>query len=205
MRVSSLSILASVVLSFTGALLAGPIHSLGDQDPSGVFAPGGVADSVRGWKFLVNADINVTQLGAATPHPEGASYTVVLWDFTTQTQLATSEFTGNGGAAWQWNDLASPVALESGSTYLISIFTEEPYYYYGSAAGSWRPTGTIEYLDLRYANSATVATFPTEVLSDLQYGIPDIGYDLVDSGVPEPATFVLAGFALAALFVKRRA
>jgi hypothetical protein len=186
----------------TSAATAGTIiNPLAEMDPSG-FTSGGVADYVRGWRFQANADVFVTELGAVTPHSVGDPFTVVLWDFATQTQLATANFFGLGAPTWQWQDLASPVALTNGSQYIVSIFSAAGNYYFQSfSPGSpWLPTGTIEYLDMRYANSANVGTFPTNVLTNYQYGVPDIGYTTeLEAGVPEPASLGLVGFGLLAI------
>jgi hypothetical protein len=195
-----------LVLIFAGSLFGGPMHPLGDQDPTGVFGTNDPGFSwVRGWRFQVNDNINVTQLGATTPMGTNQAFTVVLWDSANQTQLATSDFTGTGNATWQWHDLSSAVALASGSTYIVSIFAASGSYYLTSPPASWMPTGTIQYLDMRYANEATVNSFPTQVLPGFQYGVPDIGYVSADTGVPEPGTLGLAGLALALLVLKRRA
>ena len=129
MRALRFLALAPLVLIFAGALLGGLIHPLGDQDPSGFSTSPTYSNWVRGWTFQVNDNINVTQFGAATPMGTNETFTMVLWNSANETQLATSGSTGNGGALWQWHDLASPVALASGSPYLVSIFAASGYYF----------------------------------------------------------------------------
>ena len=141
------------------------IHALDDLSPiTAGFNSGGVANYVRGWRFQANANVTVTELGAFTPHPIDAPFSVVLWDFNSQTMLASRNFVSDGLDAWQWQNLASPVNLTSGSQYIVSVFSTVGNYYFQSIGGPWQPTGTIQYLDMRYANAATVNTFPTSIL-----------------------------------------
>lgn len=191
-------VLYSALLAAPLTVSGAPIHALGDGDTSG-FNNGGVDNYVRGWRFQANANVNVLELGASTPHLEGEAFSVVLWDFGTQALLAQSDFISDGSNGWQWAALPSAVSLSSGNQYIVAVYSAIGHYYFESfqSGSPWLPTGDIQYLDMRYANSASVNTFPTNVLSNYQYGVPDIGYELAGQ-VPEPSTFVLAGLGLAA-------
>lgn len=198
MKLSRWIPVCGALIAATLAASAAPIHALGDGDTSG-FTSGGVDNYVRGWRFQANANVNVLELGASTPHLEGEAFSVVLWNFGTQTLLAQSDFISDGSNNWQWAALPSAVSLTSGSQYIVAVYSAIGHYYFQSfpSGSPWLPTGDIQYLDMRYANSASVSTFPTNVLNNYQYGVPDIGYELAGQ-VPEPSTFLLAGLGLAA-------
>ncbi len=51
------------------------------------------------------------------------------------------------------------------------------YPYFFSTSASYQPSGTIQYLDMRYSNSGDI--FPTNTLSSINYGFVDIGYQTV--------------------------
>ena len=85
------------------------------------------------------------------------------------------------------------------SQYIVSAhFPSRGGYYYGysTIGASWFPTGTIQYLDMRYANDSGPSVFPTEILANSQYGIPDIGYEIAGAGavVPVPGALLIGGF-----------
>jgi len=170
---------------------------------------GGVPNGVRGWRFLVNSDVQVWDLGASTPHALGVPYTITLFDVATQGILAQVNATGSGDNVWEWTALGAPVSLSAGQQYIVSLWSAAGNYYFGATApgSTWQPTGTIQYLDMRYANGATANTFPNTVLTNYIYGVPDIRYTLGSgsSGVPEPSTFaMLIGSAGLAFLVRRR-
>jgi hypothetical protein len=193
-----------MAIFFLGVITAGwlaagvIIYPLGEQEPSG-FSTNTVSNAVRGWRFQVNSDgVVVDQLGAHTPASDTYPVTVTLFDVLTQDVLAQGQTTPCTG--WCWVDLGTPVPLTQGAQYIITMFTGSApgnqYYYQGSLPSSWYPTGTIEYLDMRYANSATSTTFPTNVLTGFQYGVPDIGYELGGATVPEPGTLGILGLGI---------
>ncbi|MBL8175212.1 MAG: DUF4082 domain-containing protein [Bryobacterales bacterium] len=200
-----------ILLSYLTAtgMLAAPIHPLNEMSPiADGFNSGGVPNYVRGWRFRANNNVTVTELGAFTPHGQGSAFTINLWNAATTALLGQVTIVSAGDNNWEWENLTTPVNLLSGSQYIVSIYSSaSPYYFRDvSAVPAWMPAGTIQYLDMRYANAANVNTFPTQVLSNFQYGVPDIGYQLTSSLVPEPSTgalVVLSG-ALIAL-VRRRA
>ena len=144
------------------------------------------------------------ELGANTPHPGGDLFSVMIWDYASHLKLAQLDFISDGTNNWQWLSLPEPIELTSGSQY-ISLFATSGYYYFGIAPTALKPTGDVQYLDMRYANSATSATFPTNVLANYQYGVPDFGYLLTPDpgGVPEPGSWSLALLGGAALLVRR--
>ncbi len=159
---------------------SGPTLPLMEQDPiAPPFQIGGSPDQIRGWRFRVNEPgLLVTRLGVNTTVSDSTSHTVTLLDFASQAVLA--QVTSPVGSGWQWVDIP-PVPLSLGQDYIVQAHsTVGTWYYYGGLAAlgaSWFPTGPIEYVEMRYQNGVTnPSTFPTLALSNLQYGVVDIGY-----------------------------
>jgi hypothetical protein len=190
--------------------LAGPINPIGQASTSTFqVATSPQGQTPRGWDFLVNSTgVTVTQLGvnAATSIP----IELTLWDDATQTELAQVLVT-SAANSWAFANLASGVALTAGKTYSVigwadTTTSANPWVLFnGSPPASFNPTGTIQYLDTRFANGIGKDTFPTfRIASPAQYGVTDIGYTLDGPGpTPEPASFALVGLGAAVLCLVR--
>jgi len=179
------------------------IHALGDASTVG-FGQGASTGSVsRGWDFLVNApNVEVVQLGvnAAT---SGTLIRLSLWNDHTETLLVqtTATSTANG---WVFVNLGTPIDLTAGVEYSVIGWANvsTPWYLFNNTPPvAFNPTGTIEYIDTRFANGEPANSFPTGTIpTPAQYGVTDIGYQ-----VPEPSSVALAGIAtLAGLWVWTR-
>jgi len=186
---------------------AATINPLGQTAVTGFVQSGG-GTWARGWRFQVNSpDVIVRELGMIAP--DTVSYTLTLWDVATQARLATKTVENTTPGSWVFQTLATPVALQMGSQYLVELHAVAAKYYYGQAlTGSvWRPTGTIEYLDMRFCNGCSATTYPEGLLRNYMYGVPDIGYTLGPVGpatVPEPSTYAMMGAGLLGLLALRR-
>lgn len=184
-----LSLIVLSVFSFVIVDSAEAVYPLMQQDPSTAgFNLGGSANATRGWRFRVNdSNLCVTQLGVNSRISDSVSHTVTLFDVSTQAVLA--QVTTTPGPGWVFEDIASQIPLTQGNEYIIAAHSVPDDWYYfggtGQVATSWFPTGTIQYLDMRYANSVGPSDFPTDVVSDMQYGIPDFNYEICDA---EPAS-----------------
>ncbi|OHB74677.1 MAG: hypothetical protein A2Z25_09375 [Planctomycetes bacterium RBG_16_55_9] len=200
---------ASVVSMLIAFAAHAEIYPLALQDPAASgFSINNPTNASRGWRFRVNdPDVYVTELGVHSPISSQVSQTLTLFDFASEAVLA--QVTTTPGPDWIFEDLAAPVALTQGSEYIVSLyFGDTGGYYYGSRAeigNSWFPTGTIEYLDVRYANNVGASDFPINSLADYLYGIPDIGYEVGPTQViPAPGAFLLGLLGLSATGLKVR-
>lgn len=190
----------ALVLVSSPFATAGFVRPLAEQDPSG-FNTNDPDNWSRGWRFKVNANnVFVTELGLNTPIAN-QRFELTLWDVASQTALASVSTTS--AQDWKFESIA-PVELTNGNEYIISLFSNSggSYYYQGNPPSSWKPTGTIEYLDMRYHNNAN-NVFPTLSLTDYQYGIPDFSYQ-IGPVVPEPTSMALWGLGLAGVAFARR-
>jgi len=197
----------SIVLGLVGLAMcaeAAPINALGQNAATG-FQLSGAYQWSRGWRFQVNSPgVTVWELGMLAPNAE--DYNVTLWDVSTQTVLASVAMAYTAPDTWQFQTLATPVALALGSQYLVQLYsTSAGYYFKSTTTGDvWQPTGTIQYLDMKFCNGCTATTFPTGTLSNYMYGVPDIGYTVGASTVPEPGTYAMLGTGLLGLVALRR-
>lgn len=203
---SSLALAAALFSAMAAPANSAVIHALGDANPSGAFATGGVSNASRGWRFSVGvSDVWVTQLGVNTPHgADNTGRVVTLWDVATQTVLAQSAF--SAGAGWVWNGI-NAVELTSGNQYLVEYnsATLADYWFGNGLSSNWYPSGAVNYLDMRYCNGCSPNAYPTNTLNGFQYGLPDIGYEIRQSGdIPEPASLGLIGLALLGAACARR-
>ena len=119
---------------------------------------------------------------------------VELWDNSTQSLLASTSSVLTQQNAWQYETLSSSVMLANGGRYTVGIFAESDASFWWQdfpEPSPYKPTGDIEYQTMRFHNEST-SQFPTLTFDFSQYGIPDIGYQVV----PEPSTLLLYIIAL---------
>ncbi|MGZ4814207.1 MAG: PEP-CTERM sorting domain-containing protein, partial [Terriglobales bacterium] len=159
----------------------------------------------RGWDFTITQAISVEQLGV-NAGIDGMTITLSLWDVTTQSLLAQTSAT-SAAFGWVFADI-SPLILTPGDTYSVigwadTTNTGIPWYIFNNnPPPAFNPTGTVNYLNTRFDNGIGANDFPTQIIgAPAQYGVTDIGYELV--ATPEPASFMLVGSALAFVFRKR--
>ena len=143
---------------------------------------GGVGNSQRGFRFTANQDLLVPSFGKK--EPTGTTRYITIFNYTTQAIVYQSQVSGPA-AQFSYSPLTRPIWLSSGQQYVLEIFQGAgDGYYFGtsSVVGS-----ALTYGDMRYCNSCTQNTFPTNVLANYQYGYPDFLYYLKNSVTPAPA------------------
>ncbi len=177
----------------TGATAASSIpsvfygpHSSTDSVASG--GAGGVAGSQRGFRFAPNEDLLVTAFGKR--EPTGTTRYVTLFNQTTQAIISQQQVSGPA-AQYSYANIASPIWLTQGTQYSLQLFqgTGDGYYF-----GTSSQIGQhLTYFDMRYCNSCTQNTFPTNVLTNYHYGYPDMWYWTKNNTMPQPTIVAGAG------------
>ncbi|MGL5888411.1 MAG: DUF2341 domain-containing protein, partial [Bacteroidia bacterium] len=167
-------------------------HSSTDSVASG--GAGGVANSQRGFRFTPNEDLLVTHFGKREPN--GTPRYITLFNFTTQAILEQTQVAGPA-AQYSYGALTNPRWLNSGTQYLLQLFQGAgDGYYFGTSSQIGQH---ITYGDMRYCNSCTQNTFPTNTLTNYHYGYPDMWYFTKKNVTPAP-TFALGNPGQAFLF-----
>lgn len=167
----------------TLAMFYGP-HS--STDSVIIATAGGVANSQRGFRFTPNEDLLIGYFGKR--EPQGTQRYVTLFDFTTQAIILQMQVSGPA-AQWNYGALASPIWVKSGTQYVIELFqgTGDGYYY-----GTSSQIGQhLTYNDMKYCNSCTQNTFPTNTLTNYHYGTPDFLYYTKQNISPAPTHTIL--------------
>jgi hypothetical protein len=190
------SVMVLAMLAFGYNAQASTVHALSDMDPDdyGFRKTGSGFDTkARGWRFTATLDdLWLTELGIA-PVTDKSSYTLSLWDFANQSQLAkvTVDYTLADGN-WKWASLTTPINLQKDKDYVvmgISNTANAKFYFTNpalTATSPWVPTGAIDYVDTRFCNSCTADTFPASKLAgNHQYGVVDVGYTIGAPNIPE--------------------
>ncbi len=135
-----------------------------------------VSNCQRSMKFSANRKIIISSFGKRAP--DGTTRWVTLFDFATQAKVAQMQVSG-GAAVYSYQNLANHLWIEPNVDYVLALYNGSgDMYYYGAAATS---SQYINYGDMRYCNSCTENTFPTTVLTNNMYGIPDFHYYTVDT------------------------
>lgn len=144
-------------------------HSSTDSVASG--GAGGVANSQRGFRFAPNTDILLYAFGKRDPN--GTTRYVTLFNYTTQAILLQGQVSGPA-AQYNYAAVPNPMWLTQGTQYVIELFQGAgDGYYFGTSSQIGQH---LTYGDMRYCNSCTQNTFPTNVLTNYHYGYPDFWY-----------------------------
>ncbi|TND07769.1 MAG: hypothetical protein FD123_2920 [Bacteroidetes bacterium] len=168
---------ATAVSAVPGTFI-GP-HSSTDSVASG--GAGGATNSQRGFRFAPNVDILMTHFGKREPN--GTTRYVTLFNFSTQAVIAQLQVSGPA-AQYSYGALASPVWLTQGTQYVCELYQgASDGYYFGTSSQIGQH---LTYLDMRYCNSCTQNTFPTNTLNNYHYGYPDFWYFSRNMVTPAP-------------------
>jgi hypothetical protein len=139
--------------------------------------PGGSGDRQRGYFFRSTRDILVTQFGKY--EPTGTTRYLTLFDSISQALLEQIQVPGSTAAALSYAPIPKPMWLNSGQTYLISIFLQTGDQYYISS-GNTQMGPYLRYGRTGWCNTCTQNTFPTNATTG-HFGYPDIEYYVRDS------------------------
>lgn len=158
---------ATSVSAINGTFM-GP-HSSTDSVASG--GAGGATNSQRGFRFAPNEDLLVTSFGKREPN--GSTRYVTLFNFATQAIIAQTQVAGPA-AQYSYSNLANPIWLTQGTQYVLELYQgSTDGYYFGTSSQIGQH---LTYLDMKYCNSCTQNTFPTNTLTNYHYGYPDLWY-----------------------------
>lgn len=138
---------------------------------------GASSNSQRGFQFKPLKDIIVTSFGKYEPN--GTTRFVTLFNYQTQAIIYQTQVSGPA-AVYSYTELPTPIKLSKDSNYVIVIFQgESDGYYWGSSS----QVGTqLQYINMLYCNTCTQNTFPTNSITNRQYGLPDFQYYIVEDG-----------------------
>lgn len=148
-----------------------------------------VSNCQRSAKFKPTRDIIISSFGKCTP--DGTTRWVTLFDFSSQNKIEQIQVSG-AATQYSYTQLPKHVWLEANKDYIIALHNASGDMYYYGAAGQASPY--IQYGDMRYCNSCNQNTFPTTVLTNNMYGVPDFHYYTVDTpNLSKEPTYKLGG------------
>jgi Domain of unknown function (DUF2341)/Secretion system C-terminal sorting domain len=174
---------SATTTSAVAGTFVGP-HSSTDSVASG--NAGGATLSQRGFRFAPNQDLLVTSFGKR--EPTGTPRYITLFNFATQAIVNQIQVSGPA-AQYSYGSLAAPIWLTSGTQYVLELYQgASDGYYFGTSSQIGQH---LTYLDMRYCNSCTQNTFPTNVLSNYHYGYPDLWYFTRSVVTPAPTYAVI--------------
>ncbi len=176
----------TVTTASTYATFNGPYSATDSVVPANTNT---VSDCQRGMKFRATRDIIVSRFGKFTP--DNTTRWVTLFDFTTQAKLEQIQVSGPA-ATYSYQSLSNHLWIKANVDYILALHNASGHMYYYTAPGQGGPY--IQYGDMRYCNSCNQNTFPTTVLSNNMYGVPDFEYYTVDTNnITNIPTYSLSG------------
>lgn len=131
----------------------------------------GFSGNCRGFDFTPNVNITITKLGKRVPSALG-TYTWVIWNTSTMTAVHTQVSQDTLAGQYIYENISAPVTLNAGTQYSLSLYHSGPTapYYFGTSS---QINSNLTYGRMRYCNSCTPGTYPTQTLSNYHYGTPD--------------------------------
>lgn len=142
---------------------------------------GGVTNSQRGFRFSPNEDVLLTHFGKYEPN--GSDRIITLFEVNSQAILTQMTVSGPA-ASYQYTALPQPLWLLQNTQYLLEMYQGATDGYYFGAAPQINPR--LTYLDMRYCNSCTANTFPTNFLNGIHYGYSDFLFRTRQHAAAEP-------------------
>lgn len=145
-------------------------HSATDLNMGGV--NGGSPNTQRGYRFSAAEDLLVTSLGRREPN--GTTRYITLFDFNTQA-IVTQMQIGGAANTYSYAPLPAPMWMTPGTEYVLQQFQDagDNYYYISS---NQQLNAALNFVEMRYCNSCTQNTFPSNTLAQTLYGIPDMEF-----------------------------
>lgn len=165
----------TLLFLLTGSIAMSQVYSATDSVMLSTTNSSGFGNNSRGFEFIPNTNITITELGHRLPGQNG-TYTWVIWETGTQMQVHQQVSTlPNVPGVWQYEPISSPVSLSAGVSYTLSLYqagSSAPYYYEPST----QINSNLTYVTMRYCNSCGPTTFPTSTLANYHYGTPDFHF-----------------------------
>lgn len=175
----------SATSTSTLSIFGGPHSAIDTLSGGNINTSSGIWNSVRGFRFAPTQDLLVTDFGKNEPN--GTTRYVTLWNFNSQQIVRQSQVSGGIGV-WSYDSLNQAFWIQQGVQHIITLFQGSNEGYYWKSSSQVGPH--ITYLDMRFCNTCTQNTFPTSVLSGLQYGYPDFLYYIRNAISPAPVVTV---------------
>lgn len=201
-RTFALPILSATLLAC--AVFFSPVTPVKAQSaPALTFTNDGFTDSsytgTFGWEFTANTQANLTAFGFFNDNTTlSKSYTVVLYDSSGNLLGSTSvgpSASDTKSGAFDYASLATPIALQSGHSYVVAALVSkgDVYYFF---PGSVTTDPSVSYVQNRYDNAQNPAlTFPTSS-DDADSGKGYFGPSFMVAPAPEPSEWVTLALGL---------
>jgi Domain of unknown function (DUF4082)/Abnormal spindle-like microcephaly-assoc'd, ASPM-SPD-2-Hydin/Immunoglobulin domain/Immunoglobulin I-set domain len=121
-----LAVTSLLVFSFgTRAQTLAPVSSFWNSLVKPAFVTGNDSQSVElGMKFRSSIATSITAIRFYKATNSGGTHTGTIWT-STGVKLASVTFTGETASGWQTQQLAAPLAISAGMTYVVSYHTVE--------------------------------------------------------------------------------
>jgi len=166
------------------SIFSGP-HSATD-DGNGPVTGGlanAVSDSGRAFRFTPKQDILITELGKS--EPDGTARYITIWEVAGQTKLYQHLSSAGVSGQYIYDNASDVFWLKSGQEYLSTLFqgAGESYYYKQSTQIN---SAYLTYGDMRYCNSCTKDSYPTNTVANYQYGYTDFIFYARQTAASEP-------------------
>lgn len=154
-------------------------HSATDS-VSGGSSGGFVNNAQRGFRFIPNQDILITDFGKNTP--DALPLKMRLFDNTGNILISEDNVIGNANT-YTYTNLTNHRWLIQNTTYVLTGFFPNTAYQFGA---SGTVGSHLTYVDMLYCNSCSENTFPTSYLTNIHYGYVDFWYYTRKQAAIEP-------------------
>ena len=164
----------------------GPISAINSLSPSGSITNS--SNCQRGFAFSTNQEIMVTSFGKNTPN--STTRYLTLFDGTTHNILLQDTVSG-AASTYSYQPLSNNYVIQAGVPLVLELFqgNGDNYYYQISTSIA----SQLTYTTMRYCNTCTQNTWPTNTLNGYQYGFPDMQFYTVAPVSPMPTITVGVG------------
>ncbi len=133
-------------------------------------------EGARGFAFIPNSTIFITEIGLRTPDIS-TPFEFVIWERGTSTKVHQQTITISTVGVYEYFPVTAPITLTSGVEYISTFYAPNGTgYYYGD--NNSQINANLTYQEVVFCNNCNTSTMPISTIQNAHYGVADFMFQL---------------------------